>query len=57
MALFKVTTRARKLTNGILIEPGMSVEMSTVSAINPITANGGHALNARIVSIKKMQVH
>ena len=43
MALFKVTTRARKLTNGILIEPGMSVE-STVSAINPITANGGLAL-------------
>lgn len=57
MALFKVTTRARKLTNGILIEPGMSVEVATVSAINPITANGGHALNARIVSIKKMQVH
>ena len=34
MALFKVTTRARKLTNGILIEPGMS----------PITANGGQAV-------------
>ena len=44
MALFKVTTRARKLTNGILIEPGMSVEMATVSAVNPITANGGQAV-------------
>lgn len=44
MALFKVTTRARKLTNGILIEPGMSVEVATVSAINPITANGGQAV-------------
>ena len=42
MALFKVTTRARKLTNGILIEPGMSV--ATVSAVNPITANGGQAV-------------
>lgn len=29
MALFKVTTRARKLTNGILIEPSMSVEVAT----------------------------
>jgi hypothetical protein len=44
MALFKVTTRARKLTNGILIEPGMSVEVATVSAVNPITANGGQAV-------------
>ena len=44
MALFKVTTRARKLTNGILIEPGMSVEIATVSAVNPITANGGQAV-------------
>ena len=44
MALFKVTTRARKLTNGILIEPGMSEDVATVSAINPITANGGQAV-------------
>ena len=44
MALFKVTTRVRKLTNGILIEPGMSVEVATVSAINPITTNGGQAV-------------
>ena len=44
MALFKVTTRARKLTNGILIEPGMSVEVATVSAVNHITAHGGKAV-------------
>ena len=41
MALYKVTTRARKLTYGILIEPGMSVKIATVSAINSVTANGG----------------
>lgn len=29
MALFKVTTRARKPTNGILIEPSMNVEVAT----------------------------
>ena len=33
-----------KLTNGILIEPGMSVEVATVSAVNPINANGGQAV-------------
>jgi hypothetical protein len=44
MALFKVTTRARKLTNGILIEQGMSVEIATVSDVKPITANGGQAV-------------
>lgn len=44
MALFKVTIKTRKLTNGILIEPGMSVEVATVSAINPITTNGGQAV-------------
>ena len=36
MALFKVTTRARKLTNGIMIEPGMTVEISAISAIKPL---------------------
>ena len=44
MALYKVTTRARKLTYGIQIEPGMSVEIATVSAINSVTANGGQAV-------------
>ena len=41
MALFKSTARARKLTDSILVEPGMSVEVATVSAITPIKANGG----------------
>jgi len=41
MALFKSTARARKLTDSILVEPGMSVGVATVSAITPITANGG----------------
>ena len=41
MALFKSTARARKLTDSILVEPGMSVGVAAVSAITPITANGG----------------
>ena len=44
MALFKSTARTRKLTDSILVEPGMSVEVATVAAINPITANGGQAV-------------
>ena len=44
MALFKVTTNARKLTNGILIEPGMRQEVATVSEVIPITADGGKAV-------------
>lgn len=41
MALFKSTARTRKLTDSILVEPGMSVGVAAVSAITPITANGG----------------
>ena len=41
MALFKSTARTRKLTDSILVEPGMSVGVATVSAITPIKANGG----------------
>lgn len=41
MAQFKSTARTRKLTDSILVEPGMSVGVAAVSAITPITANGG----------------
>jgi hypothetical protein len=41
MALFKITVKRTKLTNGIRLEEGMSVEVvSTYS--NPISTNGGH---------------
>ena len=45
MALFKVTTKAANSPMAFfLIEPDMSVEVATVSAVNPITANGGQAV-------------
>ena len=41
MALFKITVKKTKTTNGIRLEEGMSVEVvSTYS--NPISTNGGH---------------
>ena len=44
MARFRITTKNRKNTNGIMIEPGMSVEVVTVSMSNPVSTNGGQTV-------------
>ena len=44
MALFQITTKNHKMTNGICIEPGMSVQLATQSMQNPVTVNGGQAV-------------
>lgn len=41
MPIFRVTTKVRKQTNGIMIEPGMSVQVVTNSFNNPVCTNGG----------------
>ena len=41
MARFRITTKHVKDTNGVRIEPGMSVEVVTQSMSNPVTTNGG----------------
>ncbi|RRD73762.1 hypothetical protein EII14_09055, partial [Alloprevotella sp. OH1205_COT-284] len=41
MAIFQITTKRRKDSNGIRIEPGMSVQVVTRSMSNPVTTNGG----------------
>lgn len=41
MAKFRITTKHVKNSNGIRIEPGMSVEVVTQSMSNPVTTNGG----------------
>lgn len=41
MAMFQITTKNRKLVNGINIEPGMSVQVVTQGMSNPVTTNGG----------------
>lgn len=41
MAMFQVTTKHTKNSNGIRIEPGMSVQVVTQSMSNPVTTNGG----------------
>ena len=44
MPLFRVTVKQMKLTCGIRIEPGMSVDVVTNSMSNPLTTNGGQAV-------------
>lgn len=44
MPRFRITTKTRKVTNGIIIEPGMSVEVVTQSFSNPVSNNGGQAV-------------
>ena len=44
MPIFSITTKIRKQTNGILIEPGMTVQVVTQSFSNPICTNQGQAV-------------
>lgn len=41
MALFLITVKQNHFANGIRLEKGMSVEVSS-SYSNPLTTNGGH---------------
>ena len=41
MPLFRVTVKQMKLTSGIRIEPGMTVDVVCNSMNNPLTTNGG----------------
>ena len=41
MAKFRITTKHLRTTNGVRIEPGMSVEVITPTIGNPVVNNGG----------------
>ena len=40
MALFIITTKRRKICNGVVIEPGMTVQVASIYN-NPVIANRG----------------
>lgn len=42
--VYRVTVKSSKLTSGIRIERGMSVDVVTNSITNPVTTNGGQAV-------------
>lgn len=44
MPIFRVTVKQMKLSGGVRIEPGMSVDVVTNSMVNPLTTNGGQAV-------------
>ena len=44
MARFRITTKMMKNSNGVRIEPGMTVEVVTHSMNNPLLTNGGQAV-------------
>ena len=51
MPLFRVTVKQSKLTSGIRIERGMSVDVVTNSMSNPLTTNGGQAVADACISM------
>ena len=40
MAQWRITTKRRKICNGIMVEPDMTVEVVTIG-VNPLTSNRG----------------
>ena len=42
--VYRVTVKSSKLTNGIRVERGMSVDVVTNNITNPVTTNGGQAV-------------
>ena len=44
MARFRITTKMMKNSNGVRIEPGMTIEVVTQSLNNPLLTNGGQAV-------------
>ena len=44
MPLFRVTVKQRVNTNGIRLEPGMSVDVVTNSMSDPVHTNGGQVV-------------
>lgn len=44
MALFRVTVKTAKNSNGIRIEKGMTADVVTNSMMNPVTTNGGKSV-------------
>lgn len=44
MALFRITVKKKVRTNGIILDPGMQVEVVTQSYNDPVHTNGGQVV-------------
>ncbi|MCR5394149.1 MAG: DUF6140 family protein [Bacteroidales bacterium] len=41
MPIYRITTKCRTNTNGVFVEPGLSVQVVTKSLSNPVLSDGG----------------
>lgn len=44
MPLYRISIKQNLRSNGVVLEKGMSVQVTTATATNPITVNGGQAV-------------
>ncbi len=44
MPIFRITVKSQKVSNGVRIERGMTVDVVTNSLSNPIVTSGGQAV-------------
>lgn len=44
MPLFRITVKQSKVSNGVRLEKGMSVEVVSNSFSNPVSTNGGQSV-------------
>ena len=44
MPLFRITVKQSKISNGVRLEKGMSVEVVSNSFSNPVSTNGGQSV-------------
>ena len=44
MPLFRITVKQSKVSNGVRLEKGMSVDVVSNSFSNPVTTNGGQSV-------------
>ena len=51
MALFRITVKQKVRTNGIVLDPGMKVEVVTQSYSEPVQTNGGQAVDDAVMRI------
>ena len=44
MPLYRISIKQNIRTNGVVLEKGMSVQIPTATATNPVTVNGGQSV-------------
>ena len=54
--VYRVTVKNSKLTSGIRVERGMSVDVVTNNITNPVTTNGGQAVADAFIRIYDIDI-